>query len=232
MTIAAVAERTNASRRRLWLAMLGLVVALGLVPFSYKVERRLETADHISGGQAEAVDTELSQEFQSPYAQRLVVVIKGLPDPDSAAGGEVLTAVSSALRKVPGVSGAISSLDWPDTLFTGKNGGALILVGLDAQGQDLEVLIPRLRARIDATANQLRPTYPDFALEITGEAPLNVDLRKVSADDVNRAEERVLPVTFVLLLIAFGSLAAAMLPLGGRRPSTPVTDGGEALPAP
>ena len=35
------------ARRRFWLAMLGFVMALALLPFSYKVERRLETAAHI-----------------------------------------------------------------------------------------------------------------------------------------------------------------------------------------
>jgi putative drug exporter of the RND superfamily len=43
---------------------------------------------------------------------------------------------------------------------------------------------------------------------------LNFDLRKVSADDVTHAEERAMPVTLLLLLLAFGSLVAALLPLG------------------
>lgn len=51
-------------------------------------------------------------------------------------------------------------------------------------------------------------------LELTGETPLNVDLRKLSSEDVNHAEARVLPLTLVLLLLAFGSLVAAILPLG------------------
>src|SRR5947207_3647828 len=43
---------------------------------------------------------------------------------------------------------------------------------------------------------------------------LTFDLRKVSADDVRHAEERAMPVTLLLLLLAFGSLVAAVLPLG------------------
>jgi RND superfamily putative drug exporter len=74
----------DAARRRFWLAMSGFVMALALVPFSYKVERRLETAVHIKGGESEKVDLELAQRFQSPYAHRLVLVISGIPDPDSA----------------------------------------------------------------------------------------------------------------------------------------------------
>ena len=74
----------DAARRRFWLAMSGFVMALALMPFSYKVERRLETAAHIKGGESEKVDLELAQRFQSPYAHRLVLVISGIPDPDSA----------------------------------------------------------------------------------------------------------------------------------------------------
>jgi RND superfamily putative drug exporter len=204
----------GASRRRFWLAMSGFAMALALVPFSYKVERRLETGVHIKNGESEKVDNELAQRFQSPYAHRLVLVISGIPDPDSAKGSEALGFLTSSLRSVPGVSGAISSLDWPDPLFTGDNGGALIIVGLDPHDDNFEVLVPNLRAKADAMEAQLRSQYPNINLEITGETPLNFDLRKVSADDVKHAEERAMPVTLVLLLIAFGSIVAALLPLG------------------
>src|SRR5271155_8753 len=74
----------GASRRRFWLAMSGFVMALVLLPFSYKVERRLETAVHIKDAESETVDHELTHRFQSPYADRLILVISGVPDPDSA----------------------------------------------------------------------------------------------------------------------------------------------------
>ena len=206
--------RHDAARRRFWLAMSGFVMALALLPFSYKVERRLETAVHIKGGESGKVDLELAQRFQAPYANRLVLVISGIPDPDSAESADALSFLTSSLRSVPGVSGAVSNLDWADPLFTGENGGALIIVGLDPHDEAVEALVPRVRARADWMENQLRSQYPNIKLEITGEAPLNFDLRKVSADDVRHAEERAMPVTLLLLLLAFGSLVAALLPLG------------------
>jgi RND superfamily putative drug exporter len=206
----------GAARRRFWLAMSGFVMALALLPFSFKVERRLETAVHIKGGESEKVDLELAQRFQSPYAHRLVLVISGIPDIDSAKGADALGFFTSSLRSVPGVSGAVSSLDWPDPLFTGDNGGALIIVGLDAHddNDNVEALVPKLRARANSMAGQLKSQYPDIKLEITGETPLTFDLRKVSADDVTHAEKRAMPVTLVLLVLAFGSVVAALLPLG------------------
>jgi RND superfamily putative drug exporter len=219
----------DAARRRFWLAMSGFAMALALLPFSYKVERRLETAVHIKGGEAEKVDLELAQRFQSPYAHRLVLVISGLPDPDSAKGADALGFLTNSLRSVPGVSGAVSSVDWPDPLFTGNNGGALIIVGLDPHDESIEALVPKLRARADWMEGQLRSQYPNFKLEITGETPLNYDLRKVSADDVTHAEERAMPVTLLLLLLAFGSLVAALLPLGVGLLSISMAMGAAAL---
>jgi RND superfamily putative drug exporter len=204
----------GAVRRRFWLAMSGFVMALALMPFSYKVERRLETAAHIKGGEAEKVDLELAQRFQSPYAHRLVVVISGIPDPDSAESADALGFLTSSLRSVPGVSGAVSSVDWPDPMFTGNNGGALIIVGLDPHDKSVEALVPVLREKADWMEAHLRSQYPNIKLGITGEMPLTYDLRKVSADDVRHAEERAMPVTLVLLFLAFGSLVAALLPLG------------------
>src|SRR3974390_3597841 len=204
----------DAARPRFWLAMSGFVMALALLPFSYKVERRLETAAHIKGGESEKVNLELAQRFRSPYAQRLVLVISGIPDPDSAKSADALSFLTNSLRSVPGVEGAVSSLDWPDPVFTGSNGGALIIVGLDPHGEAFETLVPRLRAKADWMEDQLRSQYPDVKLEITGETPLTFDLRKVSADDVKHPGERALPVTLLLLLVAFGSLVAAFLPLG------------------
>jgi putative drug exporter of the RND superfamily len=194
--------------------MSGFVMALALMPFSYKVERHLETAAHIKNGEAEKVDLELAQRFQSPYAHRLVVVISGIPNPDSAESADALGLLTSSFRSVPGVSGAVSSVDWPDPMFTGNNGGALIIVGLDPHDKTVEALVPVLRAKADWMEGQLRSKYPNIKLGITGEMPLTYDLRKVSADDVRHAEERATPVTFVLLFLAFGSLVAALLPLG------------------
>jgi putative drug exporter of the RND superfamily len=220
---------TPGASHRFWLAMSGFVIALVLLPFSYKVESRLETAVHIKGGEAEAVDHELAERFQSPYVHRVVLVVNGLPDPDSAKGAAALGLMSKTLRSEPGVSGVLSRLDWDDPLFLGKNGGTLIIVGLNPRDRSVEALIPKLRQRADSIENQLRAQFPAIKLQVTGETPLNFDLRKVSADDVNHAEARVLPVTLVLLLLAFGSLVAATLPLGVGVLAISMTMGAAAL---
>ena len=107
-----------------------------LVPFSYRVERRLETAVHIRGGEAEAVDRELAERYQSPYVHRVVLAIQGLPDPDSTSSIRALTFVTDTLRAEPGVSAVLSRLDWSDDLFLGKGGGK------PATGMRLDIVSP------------------------------------------------------------------------------------------
>lgn len=75
--------------RRLRDALVGGGLVLLLVPFSFRVAGKLETAVHIRGGEAEAVDLELAERFQSPYAHRAVLVVRGLGDPDSPSGASV-----------------------------------------------------------------------------------------------------------------------------------------------
>ncbi len=219
----------GSARRRRRVAMSAFTLALILIPFSYNAGSRLETAIHIKGGEAEAVDRELAHRFQSPYAHRLIAVINGLPDPESVEGTNAIGLIVNGLRTQPRVSGVLSRLDWPDPLFVGKDGGTLVIVGLGPGPGSEESLIPALRTKAIELQNQLRPQFPAINIQLTGETPLNFDLRKVSADDVNRAEFRVLPVTLILLLIAFGGVTAAMLPLGVGLLAISMTMGAAAL---
>ncbi|MGA7317723.1 MAG: MMPL family transporter, partial [Silvibacterium sp.] len=92
-------------------------------------------------------------------------------------------------------------------------GGTFVLIGLASTEGPVESLVPKLHERANSLQNQLRGRYPAVKLELTGETPLNFDIRKASADDVRRAETLAIPATLALLLLAFGSLIAAIIPL-------------------
>jgi len=77
----------------------------------------------------------------------------------------------------------------------------------------VESLVPKLHLVANSLERQLRSRYPAAKIELTGEIPLNFDIRKASADDVKRGESLVIPVTLALLLVAFGSFVAALIPL-------------------
>ena len=126
-------------------------------------------------------------------------------------GRAALETIVGGIRNLPGVAGSLSSLDTNNPLFVGKDGGCLVIVGLDAGSAPVESLLPRLRQRTAELTAQLKKKYPDVWLGWTGEAPLNADLRIASAADARLAEARVLPLSLVLLLFAFGTVIATVV---------------------
>ena len=199
--------------RRFWLAGVVLVAVLVLLPFSFHAERHLETATRIEGSEAGTVPQELATRFRSPFVDRVVLVIQGLPPADSEEGEQALATIEERLEKEPGVSGVVSHLDFRDPIFVGKGGGTFVLVGLASTEGPVESLVPKIHALDESLQNQLRGRYPAVRLELTGETPLNFDIRKASADDVQHAESLVIPGTLALLLVAFGSVVAALIPV-------------------
>jgi putative drug exporter of the RND superfamily len=199
--------------RRFWPAGIVLAAVLTLLPFSFHAEHHLETATRVEGSEAETVAQELAIRFRSPFVDRVVLVIQGLPPADSEEGEQALAPIVEGLREEPGVSGVVSRLDLRDPIFLGKGGGTFVLVGLASTEGPVESLIPKLHERAKSLQNQLRGRYPAVNIELTGQTPLNFDIRKASADDVRHGETLVIPATLALLLLAFGSLVAALIPL-------------------
>src|SRR5260221_13632659 len=82
---------------------------------------------------------------------------------------------------------------------------ALVRVDIKSEGE---------KARADYTA--LRAAVRPTGLKVvgTGNVPINRDFSATLESDLSRAETVTLPVTLILLLIIFGTVVAAGLPLG------------------
>ena len=223
------ANKGRSVPRRFWQAVVVCAAVVALIPYSYRVEHSLQTEAHIKGSEADRVSQELVEQFQSPLVHSVVLVIRGLPRPDSDEGQRVLTRIVAEVRKEPGVSGVVSYLNWTDPIFLGKDGGTFIIIGLAEARPSVEAVIPKLRERVDNLRSEMQRSYPVAKLEITGETPLNFDLRKTSSDEVRDAERLVLPVTLLLLLVAFRSVVASVLPLGVGLLAISMTLGASAL---
>src|SRR6202021_3980154 len=87
--------------RRLWVSGIVLAAAVALLPFSFHAERHLETATRVEGSQAETVREELANRFRSPFVDRVVLVIQGLPPADSDEGGQALETIGAGLKHQP-----------------------------------------------------------------------------------------------------------------------------------
>ena len=199
--------------RRYWVSGIVLAATIALLPFSFHAERQLETATRVEGSQAATVQQALATRFHSPFVDRVVLVIQGLPAAGSEEGDQTLETIVKGLKDQPGVSGVVSYLDLRDPIFLCPGGGTFVLIGLSSADGPVESIVPKLHDLENSLANQLRGRYPAVKLELTGETPLNFDIRKASADDVQRGETLVIPATLALLLVAFGSLVAAVIPL-------------------
>jgi RND superfamily putative drug exporter len=192
-----------------------IVVCLALLPAARSVEAALSVAARIDGSESAAVDDQLARRFRSPFAHSAVLVATGLPAPSSAPGELALGALVAALKSMPGVTGVFSYLNGREPLMVADSGSGadatFVIVGLDGSRPDA-----RLEQFRDATRRlerEMRATYPSLSLRWTGETALNADLRRASAADAQSAELRALPVTLILLLVAFGALATALLPI-------------------
>jgi len=208
------------------------VAALVLVPQARHVEETLDVSARILGSESACVERTLAERFESPFAQSAILVARGLPSPDTPGGEEALRTLVDALKKRPEVKGVFSHLDQPDPYFVGEGeGGTFVVVGLEAPDARVDRLLPGLRAATVGIRTTLRETFPDVTLRWTGEAAINHDLWQTSTDEAHAAERRALPITLLLLLIVFGSVVAASLPVAAGALSVALTLGLVALAA-
>jgi RND superfamily putative drug exporter len=214
-----------------WRILAGwILLIVALLPFAHRVEERLTVAARVAGSESAAVDDVLAARFDSPFARWLALVLTGVPRPDTPEGGNVLRRAVESVESHPRVTRAFSYLDDPDSLFLGARGqGTFIIVGIDADLGRPERILPELRRATVELERELRARFPRATLRWTGEVALNADLREASALAATRAERRALPLSLSVLLLAFGAIAAALLPLGAAAASVGVTLGIVAL---
>jgi len=214
-----------------WLVpLVWLAAALVLLPHARRAEDGLDVSARILGSESARVEGLLDERFESPFARSAVLVLRGVPGPDTPEGESALRAVVDAMAGRSGVTGTFSHLDQPDPFFVGEDGrGTFLVVGLAAPGGRVDRLLPELRKATARLRTRLRATWPDVTLRWTGEAAINYDVWRTSADEAHSAEWRSLPVTLVLLLVAFGSVVAASLPVAAGALAVALTMGLVAL---
>ena len=191
-----------------------ILAALAAFPFAAKVNDVLDPSTRLRGSESARVQAALQQEFHSPFATIALLRIAAAPGPRTAEGEALLKEVTESIRSTGGVQGVMSYLDREDSLFLGEDGSPIIIVGLSAPKKGAEdALMVKLRATTDALRARLEGKYPQLTFGWTGEAAVNADMRHLSADETRAAELRVLPLTLLLLIIAFRSLVSAILPI-------------------
>ncbi|HEY7922897.1 MAG TPA: MMPL family transporter, partial [Vicinamibacteria bacterium] len=204
--------RPRDSWRRAAVVLAWIAAAAALLPQALRAPERMRVSSGIPGSESSAVAEALEHRLASPFATSALLVMTGLPAPDRPEGRAILAQAVAELRAARGVRQTLSYVDYADPLLLGR-GGTIVVLGLDPGVDRVDRLVPALREATAQLEARLRERAPGIALRLTGEGPINYDIWRTSADDTAHAERRTLPITLVLLAIAFGAAAAALLPV-------------------
>ncbi|MFF4009822.1 MMPL family transporter [Streptomyces sp. NPDC001717] len=137
-------------------------------------------------------------------------------DPATRRAGEALTRRLAGLPHVSAVSSYWTNGD--AATLRGRDGhSAMIVAHVDGDGQRLAErarnLSEELSTPADAPAGAPEGSATGLAVHVGGSALVDAELQDIAESDLKRAESVVLPGTLVLLVLVFGSVVAAALPL-------------------
>ena len=197
-------------RRALLVVTVVFVVAAGVIGGG--VFDRLSTGGFLDpGSESSRAETYLEETFgaASPNVVLLVTAEGGDVDaPAAAAAGAELT---EELATLDGVDAASSywSLGSLAPLRSTDGSAALVLGVIGGSPDDVEVVV-------EAIDEELAGTYGDGAVTVAvgGQAEVFRQVGLTIEGDLARAESIAVPITMALLIVVFGGLVAALLPLG------------------
>lgn len=204
-------ERLGAAvyRRRRLVFIAALIGIVFLAVFGFRVLPKLDSGGFNDPGSDSAAVTQILQtEFDSPDAD-LVVALKGAvpaDDPSFAAMGKSLT---TKLAAIGGVKRVTSYWLTPSPSLTSSDGnGAVLLVTYEPSStvaaSDITDEVKQVVAAVDLGATQVY---------LGGSSVVSQAITGQISSDLARSEAIAIPLTTILLLIVFGSLVAAGMPL-------------------
>ncbi|WP_426242116.1 MMPL family transporter [Nocardioides sp. LHG3406-4] len=178
-----------------WLAFV--VVAVGLavaIPVAETTD-----ADYRLGESGRADTMIEAAGLQSPTTEYVLVTSPGdaaLDEKDATSAGIALRADLAAVAGVDQVS---------EAQWNGDRSAMLIAVQLAKDHEETTQLT-------DVTA-QVQEEYPGLQVREAGDLTLDESINDRVADDLSAAERISLPITLILMLLAFGALIAAGIPV-------------------
>ncbi|OLD04032.1 MAG: hypothetical protein AUI99_03610 [Gemmatimonadetes bacterium 13_1_40CM_3_69_22] len=203
-------------RWRGWVIAAWAVLALLFAPRAIDVQDVLA----LRGGASETTEAAraselLKQAFPGPFADYVAIVVHGPVRWTNQRFGVVLDTLKAAAERRPYVSQVIAVRAIGESSFVSKDRRTTFLIAAltpEFTSDISKSVVPDLRAAVhDALARA--PQADGFDVKVTGFPALDHDVRTVSAEDTKRGEERAVPATLVVLVVAFGALVAAMLPV-------------------
>ncbi len=163
--------------------------------------------------EARIADSLLSARFTRPVSEFYAVTLQGPAPIIDGVAGELLDSLTAAAKAEPWVRGVLSIRTTHDsTVLAPDKRTTMFLVSLAASHDSVGVLVEPMRQAFRQVLERF-PNHAAYTVLVTGRAPLDVDIRTVSQQDARRSERDLIPITFVVLILAFGALVAALLPV-------------------
>ncbi|MGN6392740.1 MAG: MMPL family transporter [Gemmatimonadales bacterium] len=155
----------------------------------------------------------LTSRFSRPISEFFAITLQAPGSFDTPGPRAALDTLLDALRAQPYIRGLVSYVSTGDTTFVSRDRrSTFIIVALEARGDSAGSLVQPVRRLVRTTIARI-PDGGAYRALVTGRAPLDLDVRAVVTRDSARGEKRLLPLTLVILVLAFGALVAAALPL-------------------
>ncbi|HYU29910.1 MAG TPA: MMPL family transporter [Gemmatimonadales bacterium] len=193
-------------------AMLGLL----FVPRAAHVQRVLAVrGTAVSRSESARASQLIREAFPNPIAEYVAIVVHGPVRYTQPRFAMVLDSVSAALTREPYISQVISVRTIGESTFVSADKQTTFLIAALTPSSTSDVsrtVVPELRETVGSTLDRL-PDADGFDIKVTGNPALDYDVRTISTEDTRRGEERVLPLTLAVLVLAFGALVAATLPI-------------------
>jgi uncharacterized membrane protein YdfJ with MMPL/SSD domain len=196
-------------RRRRYVAALAIVIAIGLGAMAGQTSSRLSAGGWLDPNSESAqVSDRLERDFGTGRAAFIALFRSTDPQADATSStfqGAIATALAPVLTvdHVSGVTGYAETGD--DRFITIDHHAAYVLIGLDVPEDQSIALVNPVKAAIAL------PT--GYSVGLTGFGPIQQDSARLSEQDLTRAETVSLPIAALVLLLVFGSLIAASMPL-------------------
>jgi RND superfamily putative drug exporter len=164
--------------------------------------------------EATRADALLNQRFSRPIGEFFAITLRGPAGFDTPRGRTVLDSLLAAAGRQPYVRGLVSYPSTGDSTFLSRDRrSTFVIVALDiTDGDTAGALVPLMRGTVRGVLARVEHGRL-YEAKVTGRAPLDLDVRTVVADDSKRGEQALLPLTLLILVLAFGALVAATLPL-------------------
>lgn len=182
----------------LWLLLV--VVAVGM---STVIPKQQTKADDTWIGQSGTASELIRQAGLEAKPSETVL----LTDPDGPLDKAAATTALAQLRQKMTAIDAVSEVGQPVWAENGK--AALLPIDLKGNADDASDNVDKLVA---ATA-EVQKANPGLKIDQAGSASIDAGIWKQVGDDLARAEKLSLPITFALMLLAFGALIAAGIPV-------------------